>query len=363
MILPEKKRHPAKSIISVVFTLLIGTGGYFLLQYMNAPDQRSTREIYREITMTNLMEIPRFEPKIEEFEPRAEETQTGQTQPETRAPTPPEPRQTPRRVDLSQSLPNQTELEPAESRPRSRSSSSDREQQERSSLQIEDSERGRAGGFRTLRDQSSSLSSGSTRIRGSDGEEDSGLQIESGSANQNEGSRADFSGRGQFRGETGRNDDSDAAPEIGLQQLQAFGDNYSNLDDIIAGLLEWMKNNPADLPRPVQRLMAEGRWDPEYLTSRVAINIEGADYDILLMLKEELYEVHILLVQSNQATYLIDRNFQKESNSLRIGGVQQYDGSITTISSQMEPASDSKAKEFYQIFLTWWESVQHEVNQ
>ncbi|MEX0773933.1 MAG: hypothetical protein WEB89_00465 [Balneolales bacterium] len=363
MILPKKKTNHQKTIISAALTILVGAGGYALLLFMNAPDQRSTREIYREVSMSNMMEIPRFEPEIEEFEPRAEETRTGETQPETRAPTPPEPRQTPRRVDLDQSLFNQTEPEPDESRPRSRSNNNESEQEERSSLELEELERGAEGGFRSLRDESSSLRSGDTRIRGSDGEESSGLQLESGSGSENNGYHANYTGGSQFQGDIGRSDDSDAAPNVGLQQLKAFGDSDSNLDDILAGLLEWMKNNPAELPRAVQRLMAEGRWDPAYLTSRVSINVDGTDYDILLMLKEELYEVHILLVENNQATYLIDRNFQKESNSLRVGGVQQQESDIITISSQMEAASDNKAKNFYQIFLTWWESVQQEINQ
>ncbi|MEX2640091.1 MAG: hypothetical protein WD266_05370 [Balneolales bacterium] len=363
MIVPKKNISYKKTFHSVVFTLTVGLAGYALLQYMNAPDSRTNREIYREINMTDVMDIPRFEPVVEEIEHTAEQTQTGETQPETRAPTPPQPRQTPRRVDLSQSLSSQADPDFSENRPRTRNNANESEQQERSSLQLEDTDRGQEGGLRTLRDQSSPLRSGNTRIRGSDGDEDTGLQMESGSGNPTAGNRPDFLGSGQFQGDTGKAGDSDSAPEVGLRQLEATGQNQSSLDDILAGLLEWMRDNPAQLPRPVRRLMAEGRWDPEFLTSRISITVEGKVYDILFMLKEELYEVHILLVENNQATYLIDRNFQKESNSLRVGEVQQYEGDIATISSQMEAASDRKAKEFYQIFLTWWESVQQEVNQ
>lgn len=349
--------------ISAALTLVVGVAGYVLLVYMNAPDQRSTREIYREISISNVMDIPSFEPEIEELEPPAEETRAGETQPETRAPTPPTPRETPRRIDLNQSLSNQAEPAPDERRLRSRNNSNENEEQERTSLELEQNDRGIQGGFRTLRDGSSSLRSGDTRIRGSDGEDNSGLKIRSGPGSDNSGNRADFSGGSEFQGDVGRTDETDGAPNVGLQQLQAIGNNDSSLDDILAGLLEWMKNNPTDLPRAVQRLMAEGRWDPEFLTSRVSITVDEIEYDILLMLKEELYEVHILLVESNQATYLIDRNFQKESNSLRVGGVQQHNGGIVTVNSQMEAASNSKAKDFYQVFLSWWESVQEEVNQ
>ncbi|MEX0686879.1 MAG: hypothetical protein WD267_04810 [Balneolales bacterium] len=360
MILPKKKTDHTKTVGSVAFTLLIAVGGYSLLVYLNAPDQRPQREVYREISMTNIKEIPRFEPEVPELEPQAVETTVGKNQTRTQAPTP-KPKETPRRINLSQSLANRSEPDLTENRQFSRTRGE--EDTEQSALELEASDGGRQGGFATLRDHSSSLRAGSSRIRGSDGEEKSGLDIESGSGGGGAGYRPELSSNDMFQPDAGRNNNADGAPEIGLRELEALGSNYSDLDDVLAGLLEWMKNNPAELPRPVQRLMAENRWDPAYLTSLVSINIEEADYSIYLMVKEELFEVHILIVRENQATYLVDRNFQKESNSLRVGGVQQNEGLITMINSQMEAASNNKAKKFYQIFLTWWESVQQEVSK
>lgn len=106
--------------------------------------------------------------------------------------------------------------------------------------------------------------------------------------------------------------------------------------------------------------MGDGRWDPNYLTSRVPFHTaDGREFDLLLMVKEANVELHIFLVESmNDATYLIDSGFQKESSSLRVGNVSYQENDIAEVDSQMREARSDDTREFYQVFLSWWETVE-----
>ncbi|MDZ7765858.1 MAG: hypothetical protein U5K00_15830 [Melioribacteraceae bacterium] len=107
--------------------------------------------------------------------------------------------------------------------------------------------------------------------------------------------------------------------------------------------------------------MTDRRWDPNYLTSRVPFTIEGREFDLLLMCKEADMEVHIFLVESEEeATYLIDSGFQREATSLRRGSVGYQNENISEVDSQMQSVGSQKRQEFYQIFLSWWNTVEME---
>ena len=80
----------------------------------------------------------------------------------------------------------------------------------------------------------------------------------------------------------------------------------------------------------------------------------------MIMVKEAIPELHIFLVEADQATYLIDRGFQKQSSYLRRGRVIYKEESIQEVDSQMREASSSQTSEFYQVFLSWWDSIDSE---
>jgi len=54
---------------------------------------------------------------------------------------------------------------------------------------------------------------------------------------------------------------------------------------------------------------------------------------------------------------MIDRGFQEESRSLREGTVRRLDGRIVAVDSRTASASSERAQDFYNVFLSWWESV------
>jgi hypothetical protein len=70
----------------------------------------------------------------------------------------------------------------------------------------------------------------------------------------------------------------------------------------------------------------------------------------------------VVLIDGNEVTYLIDEGFKKHSNYLRLGSLtRQTDGEIMRFGSMMREASDRRTQEFYQIFLSWWDTVKDEV--
>ena len=80
------------------------------------------------------------------------------------------------------------------------------------------------------------------------------------------------------------------------------------------------------------------------------------------MCKESLNEVHIVLVDEDDATYLVDRSFQKMSTLFREGNVQRsLSEEIVAVNSRRNSASDARSKEFYGLFLSWWEQAKKEV--
>ncbi|MFK7848510.1 MAG: hypothetical protein AB8G77_24690 [Rhodothermales bacterium] len=138
--------------------------------------------------------------------------------------------------------------------------------------------------------------------------------------------------------------------------LDSFGNDYQNLE--VQELIAWMKANPGEMPVGVRKLV---RHRDAFLTSATSFELDGKRYELFLMCKERLMEVHIVLVDVDEATYLIDRSFQKLSTYLREGRVGRTSAQgITAINSQRSAASDERSNEFYSLFLSWWEIAKNE---
>ncbi|MEZ4698934.1 MAG: hypothetical protein R2834_01280 [Rhodothermales bacterium] len=154
-----------------------------------------------------------------------------------------------------------------------------------------------------------------------------------------------------------------ARQNAGLQQgptverisLDALGDDYANLE--VRELVDWMKKHPAELPIGIRQLV---RHRPSFLSSIAAFTVDGKAYELYLMCKESLYEVHIVLVEKEEATYLVDRSFQKMSAYLREGVVRRDGRDIVAVNSRRDAASNERSREFYGLFLSWWEQARAE---
>ena len=135
--------------------------------------------------------------------------------------------------------------------------------------------------------------------------------------------------------------------------LEAFGVDYANLE--ISAIIRWMEQNPADLPQEVRQIM---RYRPDFLSSASSFRMEGEWYTLYLMSKKDLSEVHVILVDSKEAVYLVDRSYQKLSTYLRKGRVLHEGGATRRIEAVRSNMVSSESSDyFYTTFLSWWDFV------
>lgn len=124
-------------------------------------------------------------------------------------------------------------------------------------------------------------------------------------------------------------------------------------------LATWMRSHGAELPIGVRVHL---RHQPSFLTASVPLSARGRDLELFLMFNESLRELHIVLVEEDRSVYLIDRGFQERSRSLREGTVRRSNGEIVSVDSRSGAASGERAREFYNIFLSWWETARQHVD-
>ena len=148
---------------------------------------------------------------------------------------------------------------------------------------------------------------------------------------------------------------------IGLKKMEDFGEGYDDFAAIYKPLVEWMKLHPAELPDVVKRFM---KYQPGDLTSWVNFSIENREFEMFLLCVESTYEVRLALIEQLDVTYLIDQGFRKKSNFLRVGAINRLENNeILKFGTKLRAPSDQRAAEFYQLFLSWWEEVKHEVEK
>ncbi len=114
----------------------------------------------------------------------------------------------------------------------------------------------------------------------------------------------------------------------------------------------WLRANQMELPVGVRVHL---RQQPSFPTAAVPLLVDGRTLELYLMYNPSLRELHVVLVEGERSVYLIDRGFQAQSRSLREGTVRRLNGEIVAVNSQAAAAASDRAREFYNIFLSWWE--------
>lgn len=353
MILPEPRgdrlHQRGKAFIS---TCLIAGVCYGVLVMGNFTVERPSRTVFREVDLAS------FAPPAPVVVPRPvtgtePEPDTPVTTTATNAPT----SQSLDQLDLSQIFPKDIDLSVT---PESNSSANRGGQSDpgASEQQIEVA----SGGLQGLGDLDALNNLGGAPVSGARGRADRRTANAGGDITLAQGTRgnptpavAPAAGGAEVVGNnTSRAATAAAAnPTVNRLSLDAFGNDYENLE--VQELIDWMKRNPGELPGGVRQLV---RYRPAFLSSVTSFTIDGKPYELYLMCKESLYEVHIVLVDGTESTYLVDRSFQKLSTYLREGQVRRTrDQGIVAVSSQRNAASGSKSQEFYSLFLSWWDSA------
>ena len=139
-----------------------------------------------------------------------------------------------------------------------------------------------------------------------------------------------------------------AEPET-RRSVQASADSTLLKVDAI---MEWMQLHASALPPGIRRHVGQRRGD---LTARAATVHEGTPFEVFLLARIPVREIHVVLVRGQETYYLIDRSFQREGRSFRTGYARRTSGVIQGVVSEEKPASSREASRFYSVFLAWWD--------
>ncbi|MDE2833837.1 MAG: hypothetical protein OXM02_04880 [Bacteroidota bacterium] len=117
-------------------------------------------------------------------------------------------------------------------------------------------------------------------------------------------------------------------------------------------ITRWMRLQPSELPPGIRRHV---EFQPENLTATAAWVDHGEVYEIYMLVRVPLRELHVVIVHGDETWYLIDRSFERQGRSFRAGYARRAGGVITGVVSEERAAASREAAAFYNIFLTWWD--------
>lgn len=324
---------------------------YFVLHLANLPAVDEKTEIYEEINWTKFKPKPqRIVEQIKSPEPLPVE-KPKKFEPPAPAPKP----NTVKKVDLStlEVFKDQTLSKPAQTL--NKKLLPDKTAQktgEQTKLTLKSSSL--LAGLNTLRGDSPRLSLPKSGHKGRSRSSAISLAAKSGAAIKPQ-AHSDLGGTGNILGAPEGKELGSSSVQVSMLDVSRMGGDFEDLSPIYLALVEWMKQHPATFPAVVARFMEQSPGD---LTASVQFQIDGRSFELFILCKTNLYEVRVCLLEGKQSTYLIDRGFKEKSSYLRVGSINRTPtGRILSFGTTRRQASDSRAQEFYQIFLSWWQSV------
>lgn len=361
MIVPESRNdEPRRRRLAALATggvLVITT---FVIGFVSVPDFTAQQNTYRKLNPARLAQL-RPQPKPKPKKQTDQQSETNEQENPEEAVEDANPQKAPERVDMSEvsSQGLDVDLSPSETPSRNRSRSTDSKASGgNTSVRVQRQDVGKIGGVETFDDPNQSTVPRGRSNRAESGSEGTGIAVAEGAGSGSGTSTGQGFGDGGevVGGSQGRAGNmSGTSVEVSLKDLDDFGSNYQNIE--VKKLIQWMKEHPAKLPPGVKRHVG---YQPNHLSSAVPIEVGNTKYELYLMCKESLYEIHIVLVRNQVARYVVDRSFQRQSRKFRTGTVRRTDGQINGIQSEAEPLG-KQSKEFYQKFLSWWEEAKKDI--
>lgn len=141
----------------------------------------------------------------------------------------------------------------------------------------------------------------------------------------------------------------DIIPEIVIKP------QVKKIAPIYPELISWLKKNHSEFSGVVRHFMGAS---PAHLTSAVKFRANDRLFEIYIACHEQQFEIRICLISGNETTLLIDKDFKKQSNFFRIGSIHRdAKNRIFSFGTSQKSPSDARTSEFYQVFLSWWEST------
>lgn len=352
---PRNDESERRRIAAMATTGVVAVAAMFVA-VVSVPDFSSPQEQFRKLDPQRFTDL-QMEP-----EPDAEQESDSESQQEENpeeAEQQAEPEKAPERVEAPDLSSQGMDVQPTAqtSTPASESPSTSESSGGNTSVQVERKDVGEVGGAQTFEGPSStSLPSGKSG-EATSGSEGTGIAIAEGSGSGQGSSTGDqFGGGGQVaagsQGQAGG--EGGASVEVSLKDVSK--EDYGNLE--VNKLIKWMKNHPAQLPGGIEQLVD---YEDQHLSSMLRpVQVGGETYELYLMCKESLKEVHIVLVQNDRAQYLVDRSFQKQSRKFRAGPVRRSGQDIVAVQTEGKPRG-KEAQRFYDVFLSWWEGAKQNV--
>ncbi len=125
---------------------------------------------------------------------------------------------------------------------------------------------------------------------------------------------------------------------------------------VYKALVKWLKKNQKPL-RPVMQTFLGYSNSRGALTTHAVFSAGGRSFELYILCIEKGTEVRIALVEGNKVIRMVDQGFSKSSDQLRTGTVDRDEaGRIFKFGTRLQPTGSAKNKEFYNIFISWWEN-------
>jgi len=120
---------------------------------------------------------------------------------------------------------------------------------------------------------------------------------------------------------------------------------------VVENIIGWVRKNHAPIPPVVQRHMD---YAPGDASAHITWDLEGDRYQIYLMAKPVITQLHAFVVQGTRSWYLVDHGLRQEASRARTGTVTWSNGRITFITSSEQPPKGAEVEAIYQLLIRWW---------
>ena len=120
---------------------------------------------------------------------------------------------------------------------------------------------------------------------------------------------------------------------------------------VVENIIEWVRKNHAPIPPVVQRHMD---YAPGDASAHITWDYEGDRYEIFLMAKPVITQLHAFVVHATRSWYLVDHGLRQEASRARTGTVTWSNGRITFITSSEQPPKGAEVEAIYQLLIRWW---------
>jgi len=139
-----------------------------------------------------------------------------------------------------------------------------------------------------------------------------------------------------------------------------FAGHLGNLkwEDLLPPILDWVSKNRCDIGRLPTAKLTKG--DKTAITAMTKITVNGVDYKMFIVSKEEKMQLTICLIDLKAKKYvtLVDQGLTKASSKFEIGEIIIKDEDrISRFKGVSKNANDPEADKFLDIFWSWAASV------